>query len=101
MVEIDDDGTEWFGYTFNSNNGDPLVVTENFLGNIQYAEWANIGPLTQLRERDPLALALTDQIAFELCKGSHHTQQHMRHGRIFTRKGQAFFPQRERELPAR
>lgn len=60
MFEIDN-GTEWFGYTFNSNNGDPLVVTENFLGNIQYAERANIGPLTQLRERDPLALALTDR----------------------------------------
>lgn len=38
MFEIDEDGTEWIGYTFGSDD-EPDKATENFLGNVQYAEW--------------------------------------------------------------
>ena len=49
---------------------------------------AGVRPFPQLRQRDPLALPLTDQVALELREGSHHAQQQMRHGRVFPGKGQ-------------
>jgi hypothetical protein len=39
MFEYDEDGKEWFGYTFSSEEGDPTVVVGVFQGNVQYLEW--------------------------------------------------------------
>lgn len=39
MFEVDDDGTEWIGYSFGSDDDDPQKIQEAFLGNVQYAEW--------------------------------------------------------------
>ena len=38
MFEVDEEGNEWIGYTFGSDD-EPDKVTDNFLGNVQYAEW--------------------------------------------------------------
>jgi hypothetical protein len=39
MIEYDENGEEWFGYTFSSEQTDPTAVIEVFRGNVQYAEW--------------------------------------------------------------
>lgn len=39
MFEIDEDGKEWFGYAFSSEESDHEVVTNTFIGNVQYLEW--------------------------------------------------------------
>jgi hypothetical protein len=43
-----------------------------------------------LCDRNPLALALTDQLSLELSKRPHDTQQQIRHGRILAGEGQVF-----------
>jgi hypothetical protein len=40
MIEYDDEGNEWFGYAFSSEENDPAAVISVFLGSIQYAEWS-------------------------------------------------------------
>jgi hypothetical protein len=39
MIEYDDDGKEWFGYTLSSEAKDPERVIAVFLGNVQYVEF--------------------------------------------------------------
>jgi hypothetical protein len=39
VFEIDEDGNEWFGYAFGSEESDHEVVTNTFVGNVQYLEW--------------------------------------------------------------
>jgi hypothetical protein len=39
MFEYDEDGKEWFGYTFSSEKSDQAAVVSVFLGNVQYLEW--------------------------------------------------------------
>jgi hypothetical protein len=39
VIEIDEDGKEWFGYSFGSEETDYAVVISVFLGNVQYLEW--------------------------------------------------------------
>jgi hypothetical protein len=39
MFEYDEDGKEWFGYTFSSEESDHAAVVSVFLGNVQYLEW--------------------------------------------------------------
>lgn len=39
MIEYDDDGKEWFGYTLSSEGKDPEKVISIFLGNVQYVEY--------------------------------------------------------------
>jgi hypothetical protein len=39
MFEYDEDGKEWFGYSFSSEENDPEVVISTFTGNVQYLEW--------------------------------------------------------------
>ena len=39
MIEIDEDGKEWFGYAFNCKETDHEVVISTFTGNMQYLEW--------------------------------------------------------------
>ncbi len=40
MFEYDEDGKEWFGYTFSSEEGDPTMLVGVFQGNVQYLEWS-------------------------------------------------------------
>ncbi len=39
MIEYDDDGKEWFGYTLSSEGNDPEGVISTFLGNVQFLEY--------------------------------------------------------------
>lgn len=39
MFEIDEDGKEWFGYAFSSEETDDAIVIGTFTGNVQYVEW--------------------------------------------------------------
>jgi hypothetical protein len=39
MFEYDEDGKEWFGYSFSSEESDHTAVVSVFLGNVQYLEW--------------------------------------------------------------
>lgn len=39
MFEIDEDGKEWFGYSFSSEESDHEAITNAFVGNVQYLEW--------------------------------------------------------------
>ena len=39
MFEIDEDGKEWIGYVFSSEESDHEAVTSSFVGNVQYLEW--------------------------------------------------------------
>jgi hypothetical protein len=39
MIEYDENGEQWFGYTFSSEDTDPGEVMKIFIGNVQYAEW--------------------------------------------------------------
>ncbi len=39
MFEIDEDGKEWFGYSFSSEETDHAAVISTFTGNVQYLEW--------------------------------------------------------------
>jgi hypothetical protein len=39
MIEHDENGEEWFGYTFSSEDKDPAAVMSTFTGNVQYVEW--------------------------------------------------------------
>jgi hypothetical protein len=39
MFEIDEDGKEWFGYSFSSEETDHADVISTFTGNVQYLEW--------------------------------------------------------------
>jgi hypothetical protein len=38
MFEYDENGKEWFGYTFSSEESDHAAVVSVFLGNVQYLE---------------------------------------------------------------
>ena len=39
MFEIDEDGKEWFGYSFSPEETDHAAVISTFTGNVQYLEW--------------------------------------------------------------
>lgn len=39
VFEIDEDGKEWFGYAFSSEESDHEAVISTFVGNVQYLEW--------------------------------------------------------------
>jgi hypothetical protein len=39
VFEIDEDGKEWFGYGFSSEESDHEAVISAFVGNVQYLEW--------------------------------------------------------------
>jgi hypothetical protein len=39
VFEIDEDGKEWFGYSFSSEETDHVAVISIFTGNVQYLEW--------------------------------------------------------------
>ena len=48
----------------------------------------DVRALSQLCKGDPLPLTLTNQISLELCEGSHHALEQVRHWRVFSGKGQ-------------
>jgi hypothetical protein len=66
MIEYDENGEEWFGYTFSSEQTDPTTVIEVFRGNVQYAEWF-VRQISNKSKQLPLAAKL--QYLFDLLPG--------------------------------
>ena len=79
MIEYDDDGKEWFGYTLSSEGKDPEKVISIFLGNVQYVEYR----YRQIVSNQRCSLATQLQGLFELLPNEAQPHGIRRFGRQY------------------